>query len=72
MAAKHDRSALWLGKYLSLALALPASVAGGYIVGSVGDHYFHLPVLRAFGIILGMVAGMLQLVQQISRDEKRK
>jgi F0F1-type ATP synthase assembly protein I len=72
MPAKGDRSAYWLGKYLSLALALPASVAGGYIVGSIGDHYFHLPVLRAVGIILGMVAGMIQVVQQISRDEKRR
>lgn len=71
MAAKQDRSVHWLGKYLSLALALPASVAGGYILGSIGDHYFHLPVLRAAGIIVGMAGGMVQVMQQLSRDEKR-
>ncbi len=29
MAVKPDKSTIWLGKYLSLALTLPASVVGG-------------------------------------------
>jgi F0F1-type ATP synthase assembly protein I len=72
MAAKPDRSFFWLGKYLSLALTLPASLAAGYILGTLADHHFHRPILRAAGIIFGMAAGMLQVLKEISRDEKRK
>lgn len=72
MAAKPDRSLFWLGKYLSLALTLPASVAAGYLLGTFADHHFHMPLLRAAGIVLGMAAGMIQVFQEISRDEKRK
>jgi hypothetical protein len=72
MAAKSDKSLFWLGKYLSLALTLPASVMAGYLVGTFADNHFHLPVLRAVGIALGMAGGMLQLFRELSRDEKRK
>jgi F0F1-type ATP synthase assembly protein I len=72
MPVKPDRSFFWLGKYLSLALTLPASVAAGYILGAFADHHFHKPILRAVGIILGVAAGMAQVFKEISRDEKRK
>ena len=72
MAAKGDRSAYWLGKYLSLALTLPASAVAGYLLGTFADHHFHLPILRAAGIVLGMAGGMAQLFKELSRDEKRK
>ncbi len=72
MAAKPDKSFFWLGKYLSLALTLPASVVAGYLIGTFADHHFHLPILRAAGIVLGMAAGMVQIFKEISRDESRK
>ena len=61
----------WLAKYLSLGLTLPASVVAGYLVGSAGDHYFHAPILRAAGILLGMVAGLTQVFKELMRDERR-
>src|SRR3954453_17453617 len=47
MASKPSphNSLIWLGKYLSLALTLPASVVAGYILGAAADHYFHRPWL---------------------------
>lgn len=72
MAVKPTKSSVWLGKYISLALALPASVMGGYLLGALGDHYFHLPILRAVGMLLGLVAGISQIVRELSRDEKKK
>jgi F0F1-type ATP synthase assembly protein I len=72
MAAKPDRSLHWLGKYLSLALVLPSSLVAGYLLGAFADHYFHRPILRAAGILLGMIAGLLQIFKEILRDEKRQ
>ena len=71
MRPENQKSLIWLSKYLSLAFTLPASVLAGYILGSVADHWLHIPVLRAVGILLGMVAGMIQIIREISRDERR-
>jgi F0F1-type ATP synthase assembly protein I len=70
--AKPDRSLTWLGKYLSLALTLPASVVAGYILGSALDHWLHLPILRAVGIVLGMIGGLMQIFRELNRDVKRE
>ncbi len=70
-AGKSEHPFTWLGKYLSLALTLPASVAAGYILGTAADHWLHIPVLRAVGIFLGMAAGIMQVLRELSRDERR-
>ena len=72
MLPKSDGSLTWLGKYLSLALTLPASVVAGYILGAVLDHWLHWPILRAIGILLGMAAGLMQILRELSRDERRR
>jgi F0F1-type ATP synthase assembly protein I len=72
MPPKSDGSLAWLGKYLSLALTLPASVVAGYILGAVSEHWLHWPILRAIGILLGMAAGLVQILRELSRDERRK
>jgi F0F1-type ATP synthase assembly protein I len=72
MPQRPDKPVFWLGKYLSLALTLPASVAAGYILGAVADHWLHLPVLRALGIVLGMAAGLIQILRELSRDNARR
>lgn len=71
MAAKPDKPYIWLGKYLSLALTLPASIAGGYILGALADRWLHIPILKALGILLGMAAGLIQILRELSREEKR-
>ncbi len=70
MPQRADRPVLWLSKYLSLALTLPASVVAGYIVGALADHWLHIPLLRAVGILLGMAAGVLQIIRELSRETK--
>jgi F0F1-type ATP synthase assembly protein I len=71
MPPDNNKSLIWLSKYLSLALTLPASVVAGYILGAAADHWLHLPILRAVGILLGMAAGMIQIIRELSRDERR-
>jgi F0F1-type ATP synthase assembly protein I len=70
MPRKSDKSLIWLGKYLSLGLTLPACVFGGYILGAIADHYLHIPFLRALGIMLGMAAGLIQIVRELSRETR--
>jgi len=62
----------WVGRYITLALVLPSSLAAGYILGAVADHFIHLPVLKVVGILLGMLTGVLQVLKELSRDEKRQ
>ena len=62
---------IWLGKYLSLALTLPAAVFAGYILGTLADHFLHIRVLRALGIMLGMGAGLFQILRELSRDGRK-
>ena len=71
MSSHPGKPFMWLGKYLSLALTLPASVAAGYILGSFADHYLHIPILRAIGIMLGMIGGLVQIVRELSRESQK-
>jgi len=71
MPREHQKSLIWLSKYLSLAFTLPASVLAGYILGSIADHWLHIPILRAVGILLGMAAGLFQILRELFRDERR-
>ena len=71
MPSRPDKPMIWLSKYLSLALTLPASVAAGFVLGTLADHYWHKPLLRAVGIMLGMTAGLIQILRELSRDNQK-
>jgi F0F1-type ATP synthase assembly protein I len=66
---KNDRSLTLLGKYLSLALTLPACVVGGYFLGALLEHWLHIRALRVAGVIFGMISGLLQVFRELSRDD---
>lgn len=72
MPSRPDKTLIWLGKYLSLALALPGCVFGGYILGALVDNWLHIPALRAVGIILGMIAGLIQIFRELARDDGKE
>jgi F0F1-type ATP synthase assembly protein I len=59
-----------VGQYTSLAFLLPVSTLVGYGIGwlldrSFGTRYLYIPFL-----ILGIAAGLVQLVRQLLRDTR--
>jgi F0F1-type ATP synthase assembly protein I len=65
------RFAFRAARYTSLAMALPATVVAGYFIGYALDAWLHTTYLKVVFLILGVVGGMTQLIQLITRDMKR-
>jgi F0F1-type ATP synthase assembly protein I len=70
MQNKPDKSLIWLGKYLSLALTLPACVAAGYFLGALLDNWLRFAFFKVVGIVLGMAAGLIQILRELSRETR--
>jgi hypothetical protein len=68
---KPDKSFFWLGKYLSLALTMPASLLAGYILGTLASRWLHWSLLVPLGIVLGLAAGLTHVLQELLRDQKK-
>ena len=70
MVSPKHRSNPWLilGRYLSLAFVLPSAVAAGYIVGYLLDHWLGTTYLKVVFLLLGIAAGLLELLRQLSRN----
>lgn len=59
-----------VGEYTSLAFMLPVATLVGYVIGylldkAFGTHFLYIPFL-----LLGIAAGLTQLVRQVLRDTK--
>jgi ATP synthase protein I len=56
---------------IQLAIALPAGCVIGWLVGAWLDRHFHQNWMGIVGILLGAVAGFLQIFVTASRYLKR-
>ena len=56
---------------IQLAIALPAGCVIGYLLGAWLDRHFHQTWIGIAGILLGAVAGFLQIFLTASRFLKR-
>jgi F0F1-type ATP synthase assembly protein I len=59
-----------VGQYTSLAVLLPAATFIGYLFGylldkAFGTHFLYIPFL-----LLGIAAGLIQLIRQFQRDTR--
>jgi F0F1-type ATP synthase assembly protein I len=59
-----------VGRYTSLAFLLPAATFVGYAIGYLLDKAFGTRFLYIPFLILGIVAGFVQLIRQVSRDTR--
>jgi ATP synthase protein I len=57
-----------IGKYLNLALLLPISTFVGYLMGYGLDKLFHTTWIRYIFLLLGSVAGFIELIRELNKD----
>jgi F0F1-type ATP synthase assembly protein I len=56
-----------IGKYINLALLLPAAVFIGYVMGYALDMLFHTTWIRYVFLLLGGVGGFIELIRELSK-----
>lgn len=57
-----------VGRYSQLALMLPAGTVAGWLIGTALDHWLHSSWISIVGLLLGSVAGLVELIRTVSRD----
>lgn len=57
------------GKYYGLAFLIPASIFVGYVIGYLLDKAFHTSFLKIVFLLLGVVAGMLEMIRELTKDD---
>jgi F0F1-type ATP synthase assembly protein I len=65
--SSRNRS-LWLqlASYSQLAFVLPAATVVGWLIGLGLDHWLHTTWLYLAGLILGIVAGFVELIRTVT------
>jgi len=58
------------GRYSQLAFMLPAGTVAGWLLGSALDRWVHTTWIRIVGLLLGTIAGLIELIRAAERDTK--
>ncbi len=66
----EDNPAHAWAKYSHIALILPSSVVAGILLGALADRWFHKDWLLLPGVILGAIAGFIQLTRTLVKASK--
>jgi F0F1-type ATP synthase assembly protein I len=59
-----------VGRYSELAFMLPAGTVGGWLLGSLLDHWLRASWIKVVGLLVGTGAALIELIRTISRDAK--
>jgi F0F1-type ATP synthase assembly protein I len=54
-----------MARYSQLALILPAATFVGWLIGAALDKWLHTTWLYLLGLILGIVAGFVELIRTV-------
>jgi F0F1-type ATP synthase assembly protein I len=70
--SEKDRSGwIQVARYSQLAIVLPAATVAGWLIGVALDRWLHTTWLYIAGLILGIVAGFVELIRAaLSADSK--
>jgi ATP synthase protein I len=66
------KRSFWLqvARYSQLALIFPAALVVGWWVGAALDRWLHTTWLYLAGLLLGIMAGFVELFRAVLRDTK--
>jgi F0F1-type ATP synthase assembly protein I len=57
-----------IARYSQLAFTLPAATVVGWVIGYGLDHWLHTTYLYLVGLLLGIVAGFVELVRTVTKQ----
>ncbi len=63
---KQSAAVLW-ARYSQIAFIIPAAVVVGLFVGKLFDYWLHTHWLYVVGVILGAIAGFVDMIRMILR-----
>jgi len=61
-----------LGKYYSVAFLLPASILVGFAIGYALDKFLGTDFLKIIFLFLGVAAGIIEVIRELSKDNDAK
>jgi F0F1-type ATP synthase assembly protein I len=61
-----------LGKYYTLAFLLPACILVGFGIGFGLDKLFGTGYLKIIFLLLGVAAGIIEVIRELSHDDAAK
>jgi F0F1-type ATP synthase assembly protein I len=66
-----ESKSVWvqLARYSQLAFIFPAATVAGWLIGVALDRWLHTTWLYLLGLILGIVAGFVELVRMVSGSD---
>jgi F0F1-type ATP synthase assembly protein I len=67
----RNKALVSAGEYISLAFVLPAAVFVGYLIGTLLDRYFGTSFLSIVFLLLGIAAGLVEVIRKFLKDSKR-
>jgi len=61
----RDQKTAWvqMANYAQLAIVFPAATLIGWLIGSAFDRWLHTDWLYIVGLILGIIAGFVELIR---------
>ena len=57
------------GKYYSVLFLLPAAIVVGFVMGYLLDKAFGTGFLRIIFLFLGVAAGIIEVIRELSKDD---
>ena len=63
---------LQLANYSQLAFIFPAATVVGWLIGAALDHWLHTSWLYLVGLILGIIAGFVELIRLVTSSESKE
>lgn len=67
----QNKNNLWvqLGQYSQIAFIFPAATVAGWLIGVALDHWLHTSWLYIVGLILGIIAGFVELIRLVNSSD---
>ncbi|MBV9339721.1 MAG: AtpZ/AtpI family protein [Acidobacteria bacterium] len=65
---KEKNAWVEMANYFQLAVVFPAATVVGWLIGLALDHWLHTTWLYILGLILGIVAGFVELIRTVTKN----